>query len=313
MDRCSLARRVTHYSCPCSSFPILNRQEIGPSFRNEYDAQGRIGSTTASTRNPSRVGLVAFVAASGIVVGSLREPKGGRLSSQATLSANQLARAVMEASPSSGAFLRCARALATRAFSRNRQEAAEASRALVSEVVEPLADRFSEEACEIHPAFMAEVVHARGSPISNDLAGLGYPTPQHLVERYGKLRNPEMDARLNNSEVELVVLLSRADLKGDIAVTGPILRGVASAFRGADIELLGPKGNCYLIGPPRRVERRVVSFTKASPLANQLRAWKRARAKVEESILGFQPDQCMVVDPDSWITQHGVLPIAEEP
>lgn len=89
--------------------------------------------------------------------------------------------------------------------------------------------------------------------------------------------------------------------------------GVASAFREADIEGLGPKENCYPIGPPRRVERRVVSFTKASPLANQLGAWKRARAKVEESILGFQPDRRMVVDPDSWITQHGVLPIAEEP
>lgn len=224
----------------------------------------------------------------------------------------ELGRAVMEASPGSTAFRDNARSLASLAFSGNRAVATEASHVVLSQVVQPLADRFSQDACDCLAVFMAEAVHAPRSPIASAIAELGYPTPEHLIERYRMLERRELEEQVDSDDVEKAVLITRADLKGDIAVTSPILSCAMRAFEDADIEIVGPRTNCLLIGPSYRLERSVVSFSHNGTLGNQLRAWTRLRAKVASAIQGYDSGRWLVVDPDSWMTQFGLLPVADD-
>ena len=228
------------------------------------------------------------------------------------MTATELGRAVMEASPGSNEFRDNARSLASLAYSANRAVATEASHVVRSEIVQPLADRFCQDACDCLVVFMAEAVHAPGSPIASTIANLGYPTPQHLVERYGLLDRGELEEYVDPDDVEKAVLVSRADLKGDIAVSSPILSCASRAFRDTDIEIVGPRTNCLLIGPRHRMERSVVSYNHDSTLGNQLRAWTRLRAKVASAIQEFDAGHWLVVDPDSWMTQFGLLPLADD-
>ena len=138
------------------------------------------------------------------------------------MTAMELGRAVMEASPGSNEFRDNARSLASLAYSANRAVATEASHVVRSEIVQPLADRFCQDACDCLVVFMAEALHAPGSPIASTIADLGYRTPQHLVERYGLLDRGDLEEYVDPDDVEKAVLVTRADLKGDIAVSSPI-------------------------------------------------------------------------------------------
>ena len=55
-----------------------------------------------------------------------------------------------------------------------------------------------------------------------------------------------------------------------------------------------------------------MSYNHDSTLGNQLRAWTRLRAKVASAIQEFDAGHWLVVDPDSWMTQFGLLPLADD-
>lgn len=228
------------------------------------------------------------------------------------MTARELARGVMEASTGSRDFVDYSRALAQLAFSRNRKVAAEGTRAVFSDVVQPLADRFDTDSSNAQAAFMAEVVHAPGSPIAGTLRTLGYAGPGDLVERYGKLESGELEEPVFEENVEQAVVLSRVGIKEDFAITSTILQSARFAFRGADIDFVAPKKNAYLFAGPHAFNRRIVSYPQTSPLTYRLLAWKRVRREVQACIQGWPPEERLVVDPDSCMTLHGLLPLADD-
>lgn len=228
------------------------------------------------------------------------------------MTASELARGVMEASPGSRDFTEYSRSLASLAFSRDRMIAAEATRALFGDVVQPLADRFESDSCDAHAAFMAEVVHAPGSPIAAALEELGYAHPEDLIERYGMLRSEALEKQVVNEDVQKVVVLSRVEPKADVAITSVVLQCANVAFRSAEVDLVAPKENAYLIADGWRVEREIVSYPRDGSLASRLLAWKRMRNKVLTSIEGFRAGEWLIVDPDSCVTLNGLLPLADD-
>ncbi len=234
------------------------------------------------------------------------------VSLNASPTAIELARGVMEASPGSRDFVEYSRSLASLAYSRDRKIAAEATRTLFDDVVQPLADRFESDSCDVHAAFMAEVVHAPGSPIAATLRELGYTHPQDLIERYGMLRSEALEKQVVNEDVEKVVVLSRVEAKADVAITSVVLQCASVAFRSAEVDLVAPKENAYLIADGRRVYREIVSYPLDGSLANRLLAWRRIRNKVRTSIEGFREGEWLIVDPDSCITLNGLLPLADD-
>ena len=76
-----------------------------------------------------------------------------------------------------------------------------------SKIVQPLADRFCQDACDSLVVFMAEAVHAPRSPIAAAFADLGYSTPQHLVERYGLMDQGDLEEHVDSDDVEKAVLI----------------------------------------------------------------------------------------------------------
>lgn len=228
------------------------------------------------------------------------------------MTASELARGVLEASSGSRDFVNYSCALASLAFSRNRKVAAEATRVVFSDVVQPLAERFDSTSSHAHAAFMAEVVHAPGSPISGTLRELGFASPAGLVERYRELESGFIPEHLLGDEVTQAVVLSRVEIKEDFAVTSTVLRCARSAFRKAEIDFIAPRKNAYLFAGPHTFNRRIVSYSLTSPLANRLLAWKRVRRAVQASIQDVVPEERVVVDPDSCMTLHGLLPIGDD-
>ena len=228
-----------------------------------------------------------------------------------------LVRAVLESEPGSQEFVAGARALGEAALAKDRTLAREATRAIFADIVEPWSDSFDPRLVDAYVSFMSEVVYAPRSPVAAALGRLGYAGPKQLRERYQAIRTGISEENLDFEDeayarVKLVVVLSRVTLGADVAVTSVFIRAAYQTFNFADIELIAPKKNAYLIANGHAVERRLISYSRSALLRYRLKAWLRVRSRVQESIAGLGPGEWIVIDPDSRLTQLGLLPVADD-
>ena len=219
---------------------------------------------------------------------------------------------VREHRPGSRGFADSARALAEAAFSSDPDVAAAATKALFSELVEEWADRFEPSLCATYAAFMSEVLYAPGSPVAAVLGTLGFGEPQELLDRYRRMTSAGRVADFDRRQVKKVAVLSRITLGADVAVTRPLLLAAASAFPAAEVEFIGPKKNADLIVAGHPIRHCEISYGRTSLLADRLLAWNHLREAVRNSVAGLRPDEYLIIDPDSRLTQLGLLPVVPD-
>lgn len=219
---------------------------------------------------------------------------------------------VREHRPGSRGFTDCTRSLAEAAFCSDPDLAAAATKALFSGLVEEWADRFEPSLCATYAAFMSEVLHAPGSPVAAALGTLGYGEPEVLLDRYRQTASAARVAGLDRGHVKKVAVLSRITLGADVAVTRPLLLAASSAFPAAEIEFIGPKKNADLIISGGPIRHREISYGRTALLVDRLLAWKQLREAVQDSVNGLRPEEYLIIDPDSRLTQLGLLPVAQD-
>ncbi len=228
------------------------------------------------------------------------------------MSVRDLANRVLTATPGSPAFARASQELARLAFCGDADIAAAASRTVFAEIVEWWSDQFEPNLCDAYSAFMCEVLYATGSPVADALAESGYPTPADLARRYHRIRTGLQRAPLSRAQVKRVVVLSRVTLGADVAVTSTVIRAALSAFPNARVDLVAPEKNIALIGADTRVHGHPVRYVRDALLGDRLRSWLAVRTAVTESITHLDAAEWILVDPDSRLSQLGMLPIVDD-
>lgn len=153
--------------------------------------------------------------------------------------------------------------------------------ALLSVVVERLADLFEPRLCDTYARLFAQVI-ARVCP--------------ELIPRTRRAPVRELPA-----SAERVYVLSRITLGADVAVTSVLLDAAKRRFPDAEIIFAGPRKNYELFAADRRVRHFDVPYARGGTLLDRLRA--SAAIWIDEGI---------VIDPDSRITQLGLIQICPD-
>ena len=156
-------------------------------------------------------------------------------------------------------------------------------RDLFTIVVEQLADRFEPILCSTYADLFSEVI-ARYRP------EFDARTLRTRYERIRATRNCRQDPRT-------VYVLSRVTLGADVAITSIVLDGVKRRFDQARIVFVGSQKNYELFAADARVTHLPFEYTRTGTLAERL-----ASSPV------IRDEQSIVVDPDSRLTQLGLLP-----
>ena len=160
------------------------------------------------------------------------------------------------------------------------------SAALFRVVVEGLADRFEPALCDTYASVFAELV----AP--------GESGP--LIERYRRVRIPRPIA----TEPRTIFVLSRVTLGADVAVTSVLLDAAKRRFPEAAICLVGPRKNWELFAADPRILHLPVNYRRGT-LRERLAAGLDLRAALAQQ-------DSIVIDPDSRLTQLGLLPVCPE-
>lgn len=158
--------------------------------------------------------------------------------------------------------------------------------------VEALADCFSRETVSQYVEFFSEVIARE----------LGMWAAEYLRARYERIRAPEP---FSGPDPGAVFVLSRVTLGADIAVTSVVLDALCRRFPRSRIVLVGGRKNYELFAGHPRIEWLAADYGRRASLQERLRAGLRLRAQLRDA-------EGIVVDPDSRLTQLGLLPVCEE-
>jgi ADP-heptose:LPS heptosyltransferase len=158
-------------------------------------------------------------------------------------------------------------------------------------VAEGLADRFERRLCDAYAEIFAEV-------LSSALPELKAP---ELIARYQRVRQPR---RFKGNPCRVFVL-SRVTLGADVAITSVMLHAAKDRFPEAQIYFVGGPKSWELFEGDPRLSHLPVSYGRTGTLEERLDIWSGLR----ETLSG--PDS-IVIDPDSRLTQLGLLPVCPE-
>jgi ADP-heptose:LPS heptosyltransferase len=159
-------------------------------------------------------------------------------------------------------------------------------------VIERLGDLFEPRLCDVYAQLFSHVI-SRVIP--------GYHAGE-LFLRYQRVRQAR---RFPGGEVHRAFVLSRVTLGADVAVTSIILEAVKRRFPDAEVCLVGPEKNAELFAADERIVPMPISYGRNGLLRSRLNAALELHAIVDET-------HSIVIDPDSRLTQLGLLPVGDD-
>jgi ADP-heptose:LPS heptosyltransferase len=148
--------------------------------------------------------------------------------------------------------------------------------ALFGILAEGLGDRFEPALCDVYARLFAQAI------------------PGADAERYFRVRR----LRRVTCEPRRVFVLSRITLGADIAITRVLVEAAKLRFPQSQIVFVGPHKNFELFADDPRLTHLPVEYRRASFEDS----WRKLRDLVDD----------LVIDPDSRLTQLGLLPVGDE-
>jgi hypothetical protein len=164
----------------------------------------------------------------------------------------------------------------------DRAIAEEEGRALLSIVVERLGDLFEPALCRTYDRLFTQVIE--------------HVSPE-LIPRLRRSKQ----ARTAPTTTDRVYVLSRITLGADVAVTSVMLDAVKQCYPDAEIVFVGPRKSYEMFEADPRIRHLPVPYARSGALIDRLRA-----------TANLQFDDGIVIDPDSRLTQLGLISVCDE-
>ena len=207
--------------------------------------------------------------------------------------------------------------LCSLAVSTDRRHAQAGTDAVFRLIVESLGDRFERAACDLYIRFFSRVVdYCRRLPqarrLDDRLSAFGLKSEEDVLRRAERIRGARPPSDYSTAEVKKVLLLSRVTLGADVAVTSVVLSGMKRVFENAEVLLVGGAKSASLFASDARVGVLRFEYDRGATLLERLMSWVRLAEIVGAEIKDLAAGEYVVVDPDSRLTQLGLLPVTND-
>jgi ADP-heptose:LPS heptosyltransferase len=188
-----------------------------------------------------------------------------------------------------------------------------AAEALFSIIIESLCDDFEELQTETYNRVMTHVISfcrklPAGKELDRSLNDFKMYSRADLLERIKTIR---LDTRILSQQrnVAKILLLSRVTIGADVAVTSIIIQRLAELFPEAEIVLLGGDKLEEIYGGNSRVRLKKVDYNRNGGLLERLLNWQLVLNIIQQELVSCPLQNTILVDPDSRLSQLGVLPL----
>ncbi len=190
-----------------------------------------------------------------------------------------------------------------------------AAQALFSIIIESLCDDFEDLQTETYNRVMAQIItYCRKLRAAKDLdrflLEFNISSRQDLLARINQIRldrkklSPKRD-------VKKILLLSRVTIGADVAVTSIIIQRMAQLFPSAELVLIGGAKLDEIYGGNANLRLSPVVYGRTGGLLDRLSSWQSVLTIIDQELAACPLDNTILIDPDSRLSQLGVLPIID--
>lgn len=189
--------------------------------------------------------------------------------------------------------------------------------ALFGIVVEGLCDNFEELQTAAYNRLMSYIIdYCAGLPDGGSLRecmeAFGIGGFEGLFQRIERLRKTSCNYRELPADPRRIVVLSRVTIGADVAVTSVLVQRLCRTFPRAEVVVLGSgKVDALFSGHPR-VRVRSLEYERRGGLLERLQSWFRVLQAIEQESAGLAAEEFLLADPDSRLSQLGVLPLCND-
>ena len=184
-------------------------------------------------------------------------------------------------------------------------------------VVEPLNDSFDANDRDVYYEIFSYLIHLiRDLPeaehIDETLKIFGLFTQVDLLDRIRKLIVPDKTGPAQRHKVEKVFVLSRVTIGADVVITSIIIEKSKKLFPNAGILFLANRKNYELFGGDENIRILPLDYKRRGGLISRLESWLEALENINSETKDMKPDEFVIIDSNSRITQLGLLPLVRE-
>ncbi len=185
--------------------------------------------------------------------------------------------------------------------------------ALFPNLIEKLNDSFDPALCEIYDRVFAQVISFyRHLPemkrFDEALCNFNLPDEEFLLTRKRNLIS-KTHSLSNELPLKKILFLSRVTIGADVAITSVLMAHLQKVFPGAELVLLGSHKLQELYGGDENVRIHEINYGRGATLNSRLLNWLNVVEVVDKELEGLHSNQFCVIDPDSRLSQLGLLPI----
>lgn len=185
-----------------------------------------------------------------------------------------------------------------------------ALQALYGQLILPLCDDFSTPASQLVDKILAHITnffrhHPLGKLTDTLLRSYDLATIPDLLARQRQTRR--IRAIPAPEQIKKAIILSRITIGADVTLVSPIIQRLQHTMPQATLILAGPKHLAQIfhdqgvIGP--------CEYARYSPLAQRLAYWPTLLRHIQQQTAGLDSNQFIILDPDSRLSQLGLLPL----
>lgn len=190
----------------------------------------------------------------------------------------------------------------------------EAARALFGRIVEPLADAFDRRAAHAYVDLFAEVLAVvrrdpAGAELDRELAALGL-APESIAPRGHRLLADAAPPPIEGAR--LAIVLPKWTLGAEVAMSTPIIAALLESDPDRRLVFVAAAAARGFVAGNPRVTFREIAYPRRGGLLARLGCWLRLCEIVRQESAGLPPRDWVVVDPDSRLTQTGLMPVAPD-
>lgn len=185
--------------------------------------------------------------------------------------------------------------------------------ALFEIIVEKLCDDFEDMPVEIYCRIMSQVISycrnvQQGAVLDKALTDFGILSSEDIYNRAMFVHTHSYS--YNRTEpVGRIIFLSRVTIGADVAILSVMIQRLTRIFPHAEIVVIGSSKLKGIFGGNEHTRICPLSYARSGGLLERFSSWLSAIEILEKEMPPGQEEHTLLVDPDSRISQLGVLPL----
>lgn len=185
--------------------------------------------------------------------------------------------------------------------------------ALFPNLIEVLNDSFNPKWCPVYDELFAQVISfyrqlPECADFNNTLLKFGLETENDIFTRKRALAVARKHLNCDR-ELKKIILLSRVTIGADVAITSIMMSHLKTQFVDAEIILIGSEKLRQLYGGDPQIRVHEIFYGRGDTLTNRLNGWATVVDAIQQEISDLSSEEFCIFDPDSRLTQLGLLPL----